>query len=58
MLRKPAPKPEDSARSQRFLDTAKKFGADTDNEALERTFAKIARPKRPIVHPRDEHEED
>jgi len=58
MLRKPAPKPDDPAQSQRFLDTAKKVGADTDDKALERTIAKIAVPKRPIVHQRDGHEED
>jgi hypothetical protein len=42
MGRKPAPKPDDPAQSQRFLDTAKEVGADTDDEALERAFKKIA----------------
>jgi hypothetical protein len=41
MPRKPAPKPDDPAQSQRFLDIAKEVGADTDNEALERAFKKI-----------------
>jgi hypothetical protein len=34
------------AQSQRFLDTAKEVGADTDDKALERAFKKIA-PKPP-----------
>jgi hypothetical protein len=41
MPRKPAPKPDDPAQSQRFVDTAKEVGADTDDEALERAFKKI-----------------
>jgi hypothetical protein len=41
MLRKSAPKPDDKAQSQRFLDTAKEVGADTDDEALERALKKI-----------------
>jgi hypothetical protein len=47
MGRKPAPKPDDPAQSQRFLDTAKEVGADTDDEALERAFKKIiSRPSK------------
>jgi hypothetical protein len=42
MLRKPAPKPDDPAQSQRFLDTAKEVGADRDEEALERALKKVA----------------
>jgi hypothetical protein len=45
MGRKPEPKPDDSAQSQRFLDTAKEVGADRDEEALERAFKKITPPK-------------
>jgi hypothetical protein len=41
MSRKPEPKPDDPAQSQRFLDTAKEVGADTDDKALERAFKKI-----------------
>ncbi|HMG79934.1 MAG TPA: hypothetical protein VK591_14705 [Xanthobacteraceae bacterium] len=47
MSRKPASKPDDSAQSQRFLDTAKEVGADRDEEALERALKKIAPEKRP-----------
>jgi len=47
MGRKPAPKHDDPAQSQRFLDTAKEVGADTDDKALERAFKKIIPPKRP-----------
>jgi hypothetical protein len=47
MGRKPAPKPDDPAQSQRFVDTAKEVGADTDDEALERAFKKILPEKRP-----------
>lgn len=43
MSRKPALKPDDPAQPQRFLDTAKEVGADTDDEALERAFKKIVR---------------
>jgi hypothetical protein len=41
MGRRPKPKPDDPAQSQRFLDTAKEVGADRDDEALERAFKKI-----------------
>jgi hypothetical protein len=46
MTRKPAPKPDDPAQSQRFLDTAKEVSADADDEALERAFKKITPTKR------------
>jgi hypothetical protein len=46
MGRKPEPKPDDAAQSQRFLDTAKKTGADTDDKALERAFKKIIPAKK------------
>jgi hypothetical protein len=52
MGRKPEPKPDDPAQSQRFLNIAKEVGADTDDEALERAFKKIIPQKRPA--PRDE----
>jgi hypothetical protein len=40
MPRKPAPKPDDSEQSRRFIETAEDVGAD-DEEALERAFKKI-----------------
>jgi hypothetical protein len=46
MGRKPAPKPDDPAQSQRFLDTAKEVGADRDDETLERALKKIAPRKK------------
>jgi len=46
MSRKLSPKSDDKAQSQRFLDTAKEVGADTDDEALERAFKKVARQRR------------
>jgi hypothetical protein len=48
MTRKPEPKPDDPAQSKRFLDTAKEVCADTDDEALERAFKKIAPEKRDV----------
>jgi hypothetical protein len=42
MTRKPKPKPDDSEQSKRFIETAEEVGADTDDEALERVFKKIA----------------
>jgi hypothetical protein len=44
--RKPEPKPDDPAQSQRFLDTAKKVGADRDEKALDQAFKKIVLSKR------------
>jgi hypothetical protein len=41
MLRKPAPKSDDPAQSQRFVETAKEVSADTDDEALERAFKEV-----------------
>jgi hypothetical protein len=52
MGRKPAPKPDDPAQSQRFLDTAKEVEADRD-DVLERAFNKIMPPKRKKDEPRD-----
>jgi hypothetical protein len=46
MPRKPAPKPDDKAQSQRFLDMAEEVGADADDGALERAFKKIAPRKK------------
>ena len=41
MGRKPVPKPDDPAQSERFLEIAKEVGADTDDAPLERAFKKI-----------------
>jgi hypothetical protein len=46
MRRKSAPKPDDPAQSQRFLDTAKEVGAHTDDKALERALNKVATQRR------------
>ena len=46
MARKPARKPDDPEQSKRFIETAEEVGADTDDEALERAFKKIAPQKR------------
>jgi hypothetical protein len=35
-------KPDDPEQSKRFIETADEVGADTDDEALERAFKKIA----------------
>ena len=45
MARKLTPKPDDPAQSKRFIETAEEVGADTDDEALERAFKKIAPQK-------------
>ena len=46
MTRKPKPKPSDPEEYQRFLETARKLGADESPEAMERAFKKIAMPKK------------
>jgi hypothetical protein len=54
MGRKPAPKPDDSEQSKRFIETAEEVGADTDDQALERAFKKIApAPKRTPPSPKE-----
>ena len=47
MSRKPTPKSDDPEQSKRFIETAEEVGADTDDEALERAFKKIASSKPP-----------
>lgn len=54
MRRKLAPKLDDPAQSQRFIDTAEEVGADTNDEALERAFKKIVPPKRKALVPSNE----
>jgi hypothetical protein len=46
MPRKPTPKPDDPEQSKRFIETAEEVGADSDEEALERAFKKIAPQKK------------
>ena len=46
MSRKSKPKPDDPEQSKRFIETAEEVGADTDDDALERAFKKIA-PQKP-----------
>jgi len=43
--KKPPPKDE-KPQSERFIEFAKEHGADKDQKALERTFPKVAKPKR------------
>ena len=50
MPRKPT-KPDDPEQSRRFIETAEQVGADTDDEALERAFKKIAPSK--IIQKKD-----
>ena len=52
MPRKPT-KPDDPEQSKRFIETAEEVGADTDDQALERAFKKIAQPspKKPKAAP-------
>jgi hypothetical protein len=47
MPRKPT-KPDDPKQSKRFIETAEEVGADTDDEALERAFKKIAPNRRRV----------
>jgi hypothetical protein len=39
-------KRDDPEQSKRFIETAKKVGADKDEDALDRAFTKIAPQKR------------
>lgn len=41
MPRKPAPKPDDPEEYKRFLNTARKLGADESPAAMERAFKKV-----------------
>jgi len=41
-----------SEQRKRFMDTARKLGADESGEAFERAFGKIVPPK----HPKQTHE--
>jgi hypothetical protein len=54
MGRKPAPKPDDPAQSQRFLDTAKEVGADRDEKVLDQAFKKIVSSKRQATKQRED----
>jgi hypothetical protein len=43
MRRKPKPKSDDPEEYKRFLETARKLGADESPEAMERAFKKVVR---------------
>lgn len=45
MTKKSDPKPKDPAQYRRFLEAAKKAGADETEEVADRAFKKIASPK-------------
>jgi hypothetical protein len=47
MIKKPTPKPDDPAEYQRFVETARKLGADETPGALDRVIKKIATAKPP-----------
>ena len=42
---KPKPKIDDKAQFERFVETARKLGAEEAGEQFEETFAKIVPPK-------------
>ncbi len=41
---KPKPKFTDKTQSERFIETARKLGAEETGEAFEKAFSKIIRP--------------
>ncbi len=47
MPRKPAPLPDDPEQSKRFIDLARKLGADERPEAFETAFDSVVNPKAP-----------
>jgi hypothetical protein len=47
MARKPTPKPDDPAEYQRFVETARKLGADETPGTLDRAFKKVDLKKKP-----------
>lgn len=48
MARKPkAVRPEEKTQAERFIEAARRAGADETGEAFERAFAIIVPPKRP-----------
>lgn len=46
MTPKKRPKPDDKEQSARFIETAKRLGADKSKEAFERAIDKIVKKKR------------
>jgi hypothetical protein len=46
--RKPPP-PDEKPQFERFIETARRIGADETDEALDRAIEKIAPPKKSIV---------
>ena len=45
MPNKPKRKPNDPEEYKRFLETARKLGADESPEAMERAFKRVMRPR-------------
>jgi hypothetical protein len=45
MPRKPKSKPNNPAEYKRFVETARKLGADESPEVMERAFKKVPMPK-------------
>jgi hypothetical protein len=43
---KPIPKTKDKRQYERFVETARKLGCDENEEAFERVFEKVIRPKK------------
>jgi hypothetical protein len=46
MSRKKRPEPDDKEQSARFIETAKRLGADKGKEAFEEAISKIVKKKR------------
>jgi hypothetical protein len=51
MPKNPTPKPDDPAEYQRFIETARKLGADETPGALDRAFRKVMTAKPPPKKP-------
>ncbi len=47
----PKSKQDDPAQSKRFIETARKIGADETGAEFERAFKKIVPPKKPHAKP-------
>jgi len=53
MKRKRTLSPDNPEQSKRFIDLARELGADESQDAFERAFEKVVRPKR-TSHPNQE----
>ena len=45
---KPPANADDKAQSERFIDTAREYGADVSGEKFERAFKKVVPPKKSL----------